>query len=69
MSSNSTERFMDEPEKPIPPQDTWTDLSINSLIDVKSQLESKYWAFGNNPAIAKVLLTSIETITKMLAQR
>jgi len=64
--STESERFVDEAEKPIPPKNTWDQLSMNELIDVKLQLEQKLWAFGNNPAIAKALRQGIEQITGMI---
>ena len=61
------ERFADEAEKPIPPKDTWHTLSMNEMIDVKMQLEEKLWAFGKNPAIAKVLRQGVDQITALIA--
>lgn len=62
-----SERFVDEAEKPIPPQDTWDQLTINQLLDVKTQLEDKLWNFQRAPQIAVVLRRSIDSITKLIA--
>ena len=69
MNNDSTEneRFADEDVKPIPPKNTWDQLSTNELIDVKSQLEEKLWAFGSNPAIAKALRLGIDQITALIS--
>lgn len=69
MNNDSTEgeRFVDEAEKPIPPKDTWGQLSPNEMIDVKNQLEEKLWAFGNNPAIAKVLREGVDQLTALIS--
>lgn len=65
--STENERFVDEAEKPIPPKNTWDQLSVNEMIDVKNQLEDKLFTFGNNPAIAKVLRQGIEQITALIS--
>lgn len=65
----NTERFVDQVEKPIPPQGTWNDLSVNQLIDLKVQLQSKAWTFRTTPSILKVLNTSIDTLEKMISAK
>ena len=67
MSDQSTERFVDQAEKPIPSQDTWDQLTVSQLIDVKSQLDDKLWQFQKVPQIALVLRRSINTITQLIA--
>lgn len=69
MNHDSTEgeRFADEAEKPIPPRNTWEDMSISEMIDVKNQLEEKLYAFGGNPAIAKVLRQGVDHITALIS--
>lgn len=61
------EYFADDVQKPIPHQSTWADMSVNQLIEVKSELESKLWAFQSKPQIAQVLRKAIQTITSMIA--
>ena len=65
--SEEGERFVDEAEKPLPPKNTWHMLSMNEMIDVKAQLEEKLWAFGRNPAMAKVLRQGVEQITALIS--
>jgi hypothetical protein len=65
----NTERFVDQVEKPIPSQSTWADLSVNQLIDLKVQLQSKAWTFRTTPSILKVLNTSIDTLEKMISTK
>ena len=67
MSEQSTERFADQAEKPIPAQDTWDQLTVSQLIDVKMQLEDKLWNFQKVPQISLVLRRSIDQITRMIA--
>lgn len=69
MNHDSTEgeRFADEAEKPIPPRNTWEDMSISEMIDVKNQLEEKLYAFGGNPTIAKVLRQGVDHITALIS--
>ena len=67
MTEETTERFVDQAEKPIPPQDTWDELTVNQLIDVKTQLENKLWHFQKVPQIALVLRRSLDHITKLIA--
>jgi hypothetical protein len=68
MTEETTERFVDQAEKPIPSQDTWDQLTINQLIDVKAQLDDKLWHFQKVPQIAMVLKRSISQIEKMISQ-
>lgn len=63
------ERFVDEAEHPLPPKNTWEELSTNELIDVKLQLETKLWTFSKNPVIASVLQQGIKEITALIASR
>ena len=62
-----TERFVDQAEKSIPSQDTWDQLTVSQLIDVKAQLDEKLWQFQRVPQIALVLRRSLDTITKLIA--
>lgn len=64
--SETTERFVDQSEKSIPSQDTWDQLTVSQLIDVKAQLDEKLWQFQRVPQIAIVLRRSIATITKLI---
>lgn len=66
-SSTEHERFADEAEKPIPPKNTWGELSVNEMIDVKNQLEEKLFSFGSNPPIAKALRQGIDQLTAMIS--
>lgn len=67
MSEQSTERFADQAEKLIPTQDTWDQLTVSQLIDVKMQLEDKLWNFQKVSQISLVLRRSIDQITRMIA--
>lgn len=66
---SETERFVDQDENPIPPQSTWETLTVNQLIDIKSKLYDKAFAFRNTPQILMVLNKSIETITKLISKQ
>lgn len=66
MTEGTSERFVDQAEKPIPSQDTWDQLTVGQLIDVKTQLEDKLWNFQRVPQIALVLRRSIDSITKLI---
>jgi hypothetical protein len=63
------EQFVDEAEKPIPPRHTWDELTTSQLIDLKSLMEEKLWAFGNNPTITKVLRPAVAQLEQMVASR
>jgi len=63
------EFFLDQAQKPIPPRDTWHQLTTNELIDVKSQLQEKAWAFAKNPAISKALVEGLQKLELMLQAR
>jgi hypothetical protein len=63
------EFFVDQQEKPIPPKNTWDDLTVIQLIDVKVQLQDKLYSFYNNPAIARVLKQSIAELEALISSR
>jgi hypothetical protein len=63
------ERFVDEDENPIPPKNTWDELSVNELIDVKTQLEDKLWTFGRQPMMGSVLAQALKEVNAMIASR
>ena len=65
--AETTERFVDQAENQIPAQDTWDQLTVSQLIDVKAQLDERLWQFQRTPQIALVLRRSIDTITKLIA--
>lgn len=62
------EYFVDRVEKPIPAQSTWHDMSAIQLLEVKSALQTKFWAFRSNPQISTVLKQSISKIDVLIAQ-
>jgi hypothetical protein len=63
------ERFVDEAEKPIPPQNTWDELTTNQLIDVQHQLEEAEWAFARNPVISRTVKEGLVRIRALIASR
>ena len=66
-SGQDGERFLDEAETPIPPRETWGDMSVMELISVKAQLEDKLWSFGNKPTIARVLQQGINQLDALIS--
>lgn len=66
---DKTERFVDEAEKPIPPRNTWDELTTNQLIDLQIQLEDKAWAFAKNPAMFNVLNQAVISLRALIASR
>ena len=63
------EYFADVPTQPIPPADTWETLSVNQLIEVKNALTNRFYAFQNQPTIAKTLTASIGRLDALIARR
>ena len=61
------EYFADEAANPIPPKETWPDLTVSQMIDVKNQLQEKAWTFGNNPVISKALNQGIAQLDAMIS--
>lgn len=68
-SGQDGERFLDVEETPIPPRETWGDMSAGELLAVKSQLEDKLWTFSNNPAIARVLRQGVSQLETLIASQ
>ena len=63
------ERFVDVDEKPIPPQSSWAEMSVNDLIDTKIKLQDKAWTFRNHPQISTVLKRSITSLERLISER
>ena len=63
------EYFVDVPTNPIPHANTWHDMSINQLIDLKTQLQSRFFDFGSNKAIAQSLQQSLQKVELLISQR
>ena len=63
------EYYADESQKPIPPRDTWDNLSINQLLDVQTQLHDKLLVYRTHPTIAPQLNTSLQYVQALISQR
>lgn len=63
------EYFVDVPRNPIPHADTWKDMSINQLIDLKTMLQSKLYEFASNKVIAQSLQQSVQRVELLISQR
>ena len=63
------EYFADVPQNPIPTKDTWQNLSVKELYEVKSQLETKLYDFYSNPVISRVLTQSVSEISELISFR
>ena len=63
------EYFVDEGTKPIPPAETWDNLSVNQLIDVQNQLYEKMFAFRQNPVIQARLSEGLQKVQALIALR
>lgn len=59
-------QYVDEATKPIPPANTWETLTPMQLLDVRSQLQEKAWAFRSHPQIGLVLKQSLERIDALI---
>jgi hypothetical protein len=69
LTPNEGESFVDEARQPIPPANTWDELTVNQLIELKGQLEEKRWAFAKNAVIAKALDEGLAKITLLISSR
>ncbi len=63
------EQFADVPTKVIPPADTWFTLSINQLIEIQVELQSKAFDFRNHPAISAALNASLQRLQALVSQK
>jgi hypothetical protein len=63
------EYFVDVQTNPIPHVNTWHDLSINQLIDLKTQLQSKLFDFRSNAVIAQALQQNLQRLELLISQR
>ena len=68
-NDDRTERFVDESEKTLAPASTWDTLPLGQLLETKSELEGKLWAFRNNPAYATPLQTAINRLQVLITER
>lgn len=62
MTDELSERFVDEDQNPLPTPDSWIELSINQLIDIRAKLQQKLFIAGRNPLISKFLTDSIQRV-------
>jgi len=53
-------------EKQIPPASTWDQLSVNQLLDIQTQLQSRAWDFRDNPNISKVLQQQLGHLQQLI---
>lgn len=60
------EYFVDVPQQVLTPPSEWSKLSVNQLIDIKVYLQSKYWDFKDQPAIAKLLAEKIALLEQFI---
>jgi hypothetical protein len=63
------EYFVDVPKNPIPPADTWNELSVNQLIDVKNSMTTRMFQYHNHPAMLKPLQAAIAKLDALISQR
>jgi hypothetical protein len=64
------EYFVDVPRNSyIAPADTWDQLSVNQLIEVKNNLTDKFFSFQSNPAVAKPLAAAIQRVDALISLR
>lgn len=63
------EYFVDVQTNSIPHVNTWHDLSINQLIDLKTQLQTKLFDFGSNAVIAQALQQNLQRLELLISQR
>lgn len=61
------EYYVDQVEKPIPPQSTWIDLPAAQLVEIKNDLENKLWAIRSQPQISNILKQSIAKLTILIS--
>lgn len=65
-----SEYFVDQALiNPIPPADTWENLSTDQLIEVRNRLEDHRWRCAKIPAMAKTLAAGIARINNLIQQR
>jgi hypothetical protein len=64
-----SETFVDQPTNPIPPPDTWHELSYNQLLDAKTQLMNKLYLARGKPLYLKPLNTALERIEAFIAAK
>lgn len=69
MQDQEGEFFTDVPTNPIPPKDTWPEMTLPQLYAAKAQLEEKLWAFRSNPAYATPLRAGIAEIEAVIEQK
>ena len=64
-----SEYFVDVSENPIPPADTWDNLSTDQLIEVKNRLSDNLWKYSKVPAMARSLKVGIARLEHLIQQR
>jgi hypothetical protein len=67
MQEGSGEYFTDVPTVNLAKRETWQDLSINELIEIKNYLEEKLFFYRQNPAMSKPLIEAIGHAGSLIA--
>lgn len=63
------EYFVDVQQKPIPPQNTWHDLSAQELLEVRSTLQGRLFDFRRSPQIVSILKKSLSDLESLISER
>lgn len=64
------EYFVDVPQQtPIHPADMWPALSLNQLLETKTQLMDKAYQFHNNPPMVKALNEGLKKLEALISER
>lgn len=66
---SDSEYFVDQPIKPIPPADTWENMSVNQLLEVQSVLTSRAWDFRNNQPVLKGIQSGLSKLEALITAR
>lgn len=63
------EYFVDTPTDAILPRSTWNSLSLNQLLEVQGQLQTRAWDFRNNQPLLKQLQSALSELEAIIARR
>ena len=66
---DQTERFVDEERIPIPRADTWHELTIHQLYEIRAMLQDKQFFFRQQPVIQKALVDSLKRLDDLILIR
>jgi hypothetical protein len=64
-----SETFVDQPTVDMAPAHLWGELSLNQLIETKTQIMNKLYMAGGKPAYVKPLQAALNRLEELISSK